>query len=163
VIESLESRAAATALRADPLHEQPPPPDHLPRIEVAPGELLDKLTILDLKNERITEPAKLANVRRELASLRAVAEESCPPSAELIRLTEQLRAVNAALWDIEDQIRYCEKTADFGDRFVQLARSIYRNNDRRAALKRSINLLLGSKFIEEKAYCSYEQSSEAGL
>ena len=125
-------------------------------IEVAPGELLDKLTILDIKGERIADPAKLANVLTELATLSAARERAIPDSAELAELWRQLKAVNLALWDVEDEIRLCERDQDFGPRFIKLARSVYRHNDRRAAIKRQINELLGSKLIEEKDYAQYE-------
>lgn len=129
-------------------------------IEVAPGELLDKLTILDIKSERISDPAKLANVRIELATLTASRERAIPESVELVELWRQLKEVNLALWDIEDEIRLCERDRDFGPRFIELARSVYRHNDRRAAIKRQINELLGSKLIEEKDYAQYEVGSE---
>jgi Flp pilus assembly protein TadD len=125
-------------------------------VEVAPGELIDKITILEIKNERITDPAKLHNVQVELGVLTAVRDESLEPSDQLNRLTAELKEANLALWDVEDEIRICEKAKDFGPKFVELARSVYRRNDRRAALKRQINDLLGSKLIEEKAYCDYE-------
>lgn len=129
-------------------------------IEVAPGELLDKLTILEIKGERISDPAKLANVRTELAALKASRERAIPDSVGLAELWRQLKAVNLALWDVEDEIRLCERDRDFGARFIELARSVYRHNDRRAAIKRQINELLGSKLIEEKDYAQYEVSSE---
>lgn len=128
-------------------------------VEVAPGELLDKLTILEIKSERIADPAKLANVKRELAVLSAARGQSVRESAELDELTRRLKAVNEALWDIEDEIRRCERDQDFGPRFIELARSVYRQNDRRAAAKRRINELLGSKLFEEKAYVHYEKSA----
>jgi plasmid replication initiation protein len=127
-------------------------------IEVAPGELIDKITILEIKSERIADPAKLANVRTELATLAAARRRSISDSAALSGLSQQLKAVNEALWDIEDAIRLCERDQDFGPRFVELARSVYRQNDRRAAIKRKINELLGSKLIEEKDYAPYENS-----
>ena len=125
-------------------------------IEVAPGELLDKLTILEIKSERISDPAKLANVSLERWALEASRRRAIPNSAELAELCGQLKAVNLALWDVEDEIRLCERDKDFGPRFIELARSVYRHNDRRALLKRQINELLGSKLIEEKDYAKYE-------
>ena len=125
------------------------------RVPVAPGELLDKIAILEIKAARIADPAKNANVRVELAALARVRDETVAASVELDRLSRALREVNEALWDIEDAIRDCEAAADFGPRFVELARSVYRTNDRRAALKREINLLLGSELIEEKSYAPY--------
>jgi tetratricopeptide (TPR) repeat protein len=124
-------------------------------IPVAPGELVDKITILEIKLERIRDSAKLANVRAELAELTVARERYLPDSAELLRLTRELKAINEALWQIEDDLRDCERVRDFGPRFIQLARSVYQNNDRRAALKRQINQQLGSRLIEEKSYASY--------
>jgi tetratricopeptide (TPR) repeat protein len=125
------------------------------RIEMAPGELIDKITILEIKRERIKDAAKLANVRTELDVLNRTRDGALPSSGELERLTAELRSVNEALWELEDRIRECEREGDFGDRFVELARSVYKNNDRRAALKRSINELLGSRLVEEKSYAPY--------
>ncbi len=123
-------------------------------VEVAPGELLDKLTILEIKSERIADVRKRENVRVELAAL-AAARDTLEPSPRLAELTAQLKAVNEALWDIEDAIRLCERDGDFGPRFIDLARSVYHTNDRRAALKRAINELLHSSLIEEKSYTDY--------
>jgi tetratricopeptide (TPR) repeat protein len=131
-------------------------------IEVAPGEVLDKLTILQIKSERITDAAKLAHVRPELAALEAVRRESLASSPDLARLVAELKAVNEQLWEIEDAIRLCERDHDFGPRFIELARSVYLTNDRRTALKRRINELLGSQFVEEKAYPSYGAEGEPG-
>ena len=124
-------------------------------IEIAPGELIDKITILEIKAERITDPAKLANVRLELDTLAAVRDAALPGSSDLDRLTDDLKQVNEALWVIEDDIRNCERIGDFGERFVELARSVYRTNDVRADLKRQINVLLGSRLVEEKSYQPY--------
>ena len=123
-------------------------------IPVSAGELVDKITILRVKAERIA-PDKQANVRRELAALEAVAAEQLPPSSELGRLQSELEAVNAALWDIEDGKRDGERRGDFGPAFIALARAVYRENDRRAAIKRRINDLLGSEIVEEKSYAAY--------
>jgi hypothetical protein len=125
------------------------------RIEVSPGELIDKITILEIKTERIADEGKLANVRAELATLVAARDGALEASSELASLAAELKAVNEALWEIEDHIRDCERAEDFGPRFVELARSVYRTNDRRAALKRRINDLLGSRLIEEKSYAAY--------
>lgn len=124
-------------------------------VEIAPGELIDKITILEIKAEQITDKSKLANVRTELDLLAAARDKSIPGSAELTGLTAQLKQVNQDLWDIEDDIRLCEKAKDFGPKFIELARSVYFQNDRRAAVKRQINELLGSRIIEEKAYQPY--------
>src|SRR5262249_36226809 len=125
------------------------------RVEIAPGELIDKITILEIKRERMADAAKLRNVQDELAVLSKAHAQALSGSAALPQLTADLKAVNEALWEIEDEIRLCERQSDFGPRFIELARSVYRQNDRRAALKRQINELLGSKLVEEKAYAPY--------
>jgi len=129
-------------------------------VEVAPGELLDKITILEIKAQRIGDEAKLRNVRTELETLRAVQDRHLPRMPALDALTADLKQVNEALWQIEDEIREEERKQEFGPRFIELARSVYRQNDRRAALKRQINELLGSRLIEEKSYQSYERQSD---
>ncbi len=124
-------------------------------IPVAPGELLDKITILRIKVARIEDPGKRANAATELAMLEAVQTRDVEPSDRLNGLEADLKAVNEALWDIEDSIRDHERARNFGKGFVELARAVYHQNDRRAALKREINLLLGSDIVEEKSYASY--------
>jgi hypothetical protein len=124
-------------------------------IAVGPGELIDKITILEIKAVRIADPGKLANVRTELDLLAATRDRALSPSAELARLTVDLRRINEALWDIEDEIRGCERARDFGPRFVELARAVYRRNDDRAAVKRQINELFASTIVEEKSYAAY--------
>ncbi len=124
-------------------------------VPLAPGELVDKITILEIKCARIADPDKLANVRHELALLEAVRDRTLVPSEQLAALTRDLKAVNETLWRIEDDIRACEAAEDFGERFVTLARAVYRNNDSRAAVKRRINELLGSAILEEKSYKPY--------
>jgi tetratricopeptide (TPR) repeat protein len=146
--DSVFERIAAE-LRRGPDRPPPPPP---PRIETSAGELIDKITILQIKSQRIRDDAKLANVRAELATLVAANHCSLRPSAELTALSDELRSINEALWTVEDELRLCEQNQEFGSRFVELARSVYRHNDRRAALKRQINELLGSRLIEEKSY-----------
>ena len=126
------------------------------QIQVSAGELLDKITILEIKNERISDPKKLANVRKELASLEAENPFDLNNWTELSALLEELRMVNRNLWDIEDQIRSCENISDFGDTFVQLARSVYVQNDARADIKKRINILTRSNLTEEKSYASYQ-------
>ena len=125
------------------------------QVEVSPGELIDKITILEIKAERISDPEKLANVHRELRSLSATRKEALDPSPELDEFTAELRRINEQLWEIEDDIRDCERNGDFGERFIELARAVYRTNDRRAAAKRKINELLGSELVEEKDYADY--------
>jgi len=121
-------------------------------VPVAPGELVDKITILELKSERLGEPDKLEHVRRELRLLTTARDGAIPTSPALSDLTAHLRAVNAALWQIEDELRACEQARDFGARFITLARSVYQHNDERAALKGRINRLLGAAFCEQKSY-----------
>jgi hypothetical protein len=121
----------------------------MPEVPVSWGDLIDKITILEIKAGRLTDAAALANVRRELAAL-APHEPAADPRLPALRAA--LAEVNAALWDIEDRIREKEARSDFGADFVELARAVYRQNDRRAALKRQISLALGSDLIEEKSY-----------
>lgn len=123
-------------------------------IPVSAGELVDKITILRVKAERI-DAAKRANVQKELALLEAVASKRLAASPVLDGLIAELLAVNAALWDIEEGKRDCERRGDFGPGFVELARAVYRENDRRAAIKRRINDLTGSEIVEEKSYRPY--------
>jgi len=124
-------------------------------VPVSWGELIDKITILEIKADRIGDPAKLANIRRELAALNQVRAAGGPLPPEAMVLTADLRHVNEALWQIEDEIRECERSGDFGARFVELARSVYRTNDRRSALKRRLNEALQSELVEEKSYKPY--------
>ncbi len=119
------------------------------------GELLDKITILEIKRDRIADPAKQANVAREYAALTAIRDQALPDGAAIADLVAELKAVNEALWQIEDEIRACERSAEFGPRFIALARSVYRTNDQRAALKRDLNDRLGSTLVEEKSYAPY--------
>ena len=124
-------------------------------IPAAAGELFDKITILEIKAERITDARKLANVRAELAKLQLVRMQAAAETGELAALVAELKEVNGQLWDIEDRIRDCERAGDFGPSFVALARSVYHTNDKRAAIKRRINELLGSDLLEEKSYAAY--------
>lgn len=121
-------------------------------IEVGPGELIDKITILEIKVERMTDEAKLKNVRYELEVLSKAQREGMADSAELRRLWAELKAINEALWVIEDDIRDCEGQQDFGPKFIELARAVYITNDKRAAVKKQINILTGSAIVEEKSY-----------
>uniref|UniRef100_UPI00404880B0 DUF6165 family protein n=1 Tax=Yoonia sp. TaxID=2212373 RepID=UPI00404880B0 len=124
-------------------------------VPTAPGELIDKLTILRLKSEKITDVAKLANVRHEMAVLQATADEAVPMSDALRQFWDALYEINADLWVIEDDIRACEARQDFGTGFIALARAVYVTNDERARLKKAINLLLGSRIVEEKSYTGF--------
>lgn len=130
-------------------------------VPVSPGELIDKITILQIKQKRISDPAKRENVDRELKLLLEVRDQHVAASAELDRLTRELTIVNTKLWQIEDDIRQCESEQEFGQRFIELARSVYFNNDRRAQLKRAVNKLLGSDLIEEKSYVDYSSTANA--
>lgn len=122
---------------------------------VSPGELIDKLTILDIKSERISDVDKLANVQHEQALLERIWRESGLETESIRSLRGELKGINEQLWEIEDDIRVCEKDRDFGDRFIELARAVYVTNDRRAAVKKRINVELGSAIVEEKSYQDY--------
>lgn len=124
-------------------------------IEVGAGELIDKITILKIKANRITDATKLRNVNHELEVLSRACTENLPASAELAQLEDALAQVNQALWVIEDDIRTCEAARDFGSKFIELARSVYIQNDRRAMIKKSINELCGSRIVEEKSYAEF--------
>ncbi len=125
------------------------------KVEVSIGELLDKITILEIKSVKIQDPQKLTNVNNELASLRLTWAESPLSGTDVSSQISQLKAVNEALWDIEDNIRRKEAAQAFDDEFIQLARSVYHQNDIRAAVKKDINNLLGSDLVEEKFYVDY--------
>lgn len=122
---------------------------------ISPGELLDKLTILTIKLENISDATKRANVQVEHALLSKVADDGIPKSDQITQLHADLLSVNKALWAIEDDIRDCERAGDFGDEFIRLARAIYITNDKRADLKKQINMALGSQIVEEKSYADY--------
>lgn len=129
-------------------------PDNI-LIPVSPGELVDRLTILEIKSQRLTDEGQRANVAYELGLLSAAAKTAIPDSEEMRTLHEELKAVNEALWQIEDDIRDCERRGEFGADFIALARSVYRTNDRRAGLKRRIDETLGSAIRDEKSYAPY--------
>jgi biopolymer transport protein ExbB/TolQ len=127
----------------------------MPTAEISWGELIDKITILEIKEQRLTSPSAVANVRNELAALnRAVTGLKAAP-AELAVLKQDLKSINEALWDIENRTRAKEAAKSFDQQFVELTRSVYLNNDKRALIKRRINELLNSELIEEKQYTSY--------
>src|SRR4051812_42254945 len=113
-------------------------------VPIGLGELIDKITILEIKAERVGDENKLGNINRELVLLRRTRQETTLSDTTLDCLTAELRSTNERLWNLEDTIRNCERTKDFGELFVATARQIYRTNDQRAALKRQINLHLGS-------------------
>ena len=124
-------------------------------VPVSYGELIDKITILEIKSERIADPAKLGNVRAELDALNATWATHPASRTPIDDERARLLAVNQALWDIEDRIRVKEKEKAFDAGFVELARSVYVRNDERAAVKRDINRKLGSTLVEEKSYEDY--------
>lgn len=124
--------------------------------EVSLGELMDKITILMIKEERITDQTKVANIKEELSSLLYTKKQHIPASNRLDILMEELLAVNKRLWDIEDLIRDKERTKSFDMEFIELARSVYIENDTRFRIKRDINKLLGSRIVEEKSYKPYK-------
>jgi hypothetical protein len=124
-------------------------------VPISPGELIDKITILRIKAKRIADAAKLANVRHELELLEVTWRESVPRVIDTGAEEKALEAVNARLWDIEDDIRDHEARRVFDARFIELARAVYVSNDERAAIKKRINVKLGSKIVEEKSYKDY--------
>jgi hypothetical protein len=126
----------------------------MPLVPVAWGELIDKLTILEIKRERLTAPKALQSVGLEYSALQRVLGEN-GKELPLRHLRAKLRAINEQLWEVEDLLREHEAAKDFGDVFVSLARSVYRLNDERAAIKRAISVQLNSAFVEEKSYASY--------
>jgi hypothetical protein len=126
-------------------------------VPISPGELLDKITILRIKSERVRDAAKLANVRRELELLEQTRRAALPATAELAAEEAQLQQVNAELWNIEDRIRELEAQQRFDADFIELARSVYLRNDERAAIKHRINRRLNSVIVEEKSYQPYRQ------
>ena len=124
-------------------------------VPVSYGELLDKIAILEIKSERMTDPVKLANVRRELDALNTTWAAHPASQGDVAALRAALKAVNERLWVIEDDIRLKEKAQSFDAGFIALARSVYIENDERARLKKDINLALGSTYVEEKSYEDY--------
>lgn len=124
-------------------------------VPVSWGELVDKITILEIKMSRIHDKNKRNNINKELQSLHAVFNRSCSEPEAITKLKADLRKVNEKLWEIEDDIRKCERDKDFGQRFIDLARAVYINNDERSALKRKINTILKSDIFEEKSYEDY--------
>ncbi len=124
-------------------------------VPVSYGELLDKIAILQIKSERMTDPAKLANVRNELSALERTWLAHPAAGKDIAGLRARLKAVNERLWVIEDDIRVKEKAQAFDAEFIRLARSVYVENDERARIKKDINLALGSAYVEEKSYEDY--------
>jgi hypothetical protein len=124
-------------------------------VPISPGELIDKITILEIKSQRMTDAAKLHNVRTELALLNDTWRASPYSSTDIAAEWAALRDVNGKLWDIEDRIRDKERDGAFDDAFIALARAVYVTNDERAAVKKQINSKLGSTLVEEKSYADY--------
>lgn len=124
------------------------------KVEISDGELLDKISILQIKSERIADESKLKNIRTEYEELTRIGSKLLEDS-EVSALYNKVKEVNEALWDLEDDIRMKEKAKLFDEEFIRLAREIYRTNDKRAEVKKEINLLTGSLFVEEKSYEQY--------
>ena len=124
-------------------------------VPVSVGEVVDKVTILEIKSARVADPVKLKNITAELDRLRLLVSGGVFDSDEVVALSDALRAVNSELWDIEDDIRAEDAAGRFGERFIELARAVYVTNDRRAELKKRINLATGSALVEEKSYESH--------
>jgi hypothetical protein len=124
-------------------------------VPVSPGEVLDKITILEIKSERMTDPEKVANVRVELALLQETWASAVSRDPVIDELHDQLKKINETLWEIEDDIRDKERVKEFDERFIELARQVYFTNDRRSQVKKELNVHLGSLIIEEKSYQDY--------
>ena len=122
---------------------------------ISVGELIDKITILKIKQKKASDKQKLANINRELGELETTWGKEKAPELDISDLFEQLTQVNEALWDIEDDIRAKEAVNAFDQEFIELARSVYKQNDHRAALKKEINVRSGSTLVEEKLYQKY--------
>lgn len=121
-------------------------------VRISPGELVDRITVLEIKMARFIRPAKLVSVKQELASLKRVRDRCIPSTPDLDALAAELGLVNQSIWDAENEVRSCERDRRFNASFVRCARSIYLLNDKRCALKRQINELLGAELLEEKEY-----------
>jgi len=124
-------------------------------IPISPGELLDKITILEIKSERIESPEKKANVNNELTMLNKIWDETVTVDTEIASMRKEMKSINESLWDIEDDIRDEERDKRFEERFIELARSVYVTNDQRANVKKRINVYLKSDIVEEKSYQDY--------
>ena len=123
--------------------------------EISAGELLDKISILEIKLDKIKDKGSLLEINKEYASLSETKNSNISITKDLENLTKQLKETNTQLWSIEDEKRMCEKNKDFGKKFIELARSVYLNNDKRAKIKSEINKLLGSNIKEIKKYINY--------
>jgi hypothetical protein len=126
-----------------------------PQIPISWGELLDKITILQIKKENLISKKALKNVQQECKQLQYIFVQHCPETIEAKQLEVELKQINQQLWDIEDKIRDKERNKSFDDEFIQLARNVYITNDERSRVKRKINNMFGSELVEEKSYASY--------
>ena len=126
-------------------------------VEVSTGEFLDKISILEIKSERIQDPSKLSNINKELEILKKTWAESSASQTDVSTLMAELKTINETLWDIEDRIRIKESQAAFDEEFIELSRSVYITNDRRSDVKRQLNQALGSNLMEEKSYADYQR------
>jgi hypothetical protein len=126
-------------------------------VPISPGELIDKITILEIKSARMTDAGKLHNVRTELRLLTETWKASGYAATDISAEWAGLRGVNEKLWDIEDRIRDKERDGEFDAEFIELARAVYVTNDERAAIKKRINARLGSALVEEKSYAAYRK------
>ncbi len=129
------------------------------QVPVSPGEVLDKITILEIKSERISDAGKLVNVNRELALLQTCWRQTVDVDDTVNRLHAELRSINENLWEIEDAIRDKERSGEFDEVFIDLARRVYVTNDQRAEAKKTLNTYLGSEIVEEKSYQDYQTTS----
>ena len=124
-------------------------------VPISPSELLDKITILKIKSERIDDPKKVVNIRHELELLSKIWFDSVKEDEVIANFHQQLKTINEKLWEIEDDIRDEDRQNRFGERFIELARAVYITNDKRAQIKKDVNLYLGSEIVEEKSYQDY--------
>ena len=125
-------------------------------VEISPGELIDKITVLEIKSERISDPARLKNVQTELDILQETRNKHVSDLPELEMLTKRLREANLKIWDLSDRIRELGEKGDFGEEFADVSWQIHLVNDERAAIKKQINLMQGSRIIEEKSYKNWK-------
>ncbi len=123
--------------------------------EISPGELLDKISILEIKINKITNSNSLAEVKKEYKILKKIKDENIESDKKIENLFEKIKKINLVLWEIEDKLRVCEKNKDFGEKFVELARNVYLNNDKRSKIKNEINTFLNSNIKEVKQYVNY--------
>ena len=123
--------------------------------EISPGELLDKISILEIKINKITNSNSLAEVKKEYEILKKIKDENIESDKKIENLFEKIKKINLVLWEIEDKIRVCEKNKDFGEKFIELARNVYLNNDKRSKIKNEINVFLNSNIKEVKQYVNY--------